>query len=98
MNGSKFDWIESKMEQTVLIDAYNAVTELELWDYLKNNTFDSFTFYHGPNQELHQSLLEKADKSNMHSGASYGITMRNMEKIAKKGFEPWKQEYGRKLK
>jgi hypothetical protein len=38
-------------------------------------------------------LLKKADKNNMHSGASYGITMRNIEQIAKNGFEQWKKDY-----
>lgn len=89
----KFNFVTNVMERTVLMDAYDAVNELNLWEYLKENTFESFTYYNGPNQKLHDQLLEKADKSNIHSGASYGITMRNMEKIAKEGFDVWKQKY-----
>jgi len=53
----------------------------------------SFAYYNGPDQELHQALLKRADKHYMHSGASYGITMRNIEQIAKNGFEQWKTDY-----
>lgn len=90
---NRFDFVRNKMEKTVLEDAYEAVNDMNLWDYLKENTFETFTYYDGPDKQLHQELLEKADKNNIHSGASYGITMRNMEQIAKQGFEVWKQKY-----
>ena len=90
---NRFDFVRNKMEKTVLHDAYEAVNDMNLWDYLKENTFETFTYYDGPHKQLHQELLEKADKNNMHSGSSYGITMRNMEQIAKQGFEVWKQKY-----
>ena len=90
---NRFDFVRNKMEKTVLQDAYEAVNDMNLWDYLKENTFETFTYYDGPDKQLHQELLEKADKNNIHSGASYGITMRNMEQIAKQGFEVWKQKY-----
>ena len=89
----KFDFITDKMERTVLMDAYEAVCDMNLWNYLKENTFESFTYYNGPYVQLHLKLLEKADKSNLHSGASYGITMRNIEAIAKDGFDVWKTNY-----
>jgi len=89
----KFNFVSNNMERIVLIDAYEAVNDMNLWDYLKENTFESFTYYKGPYKQLHEELLEKADKSNFHSGASYGITMRNMERIAKEGFDVWKKEY-----
>jgi len=89
----KFDFVSNKMERIILKDAYEAVEDMNLWNYLKENTFESFTYYNGPNKQLHEDLLEKADKSNIHSGASYGITMRNMESIAKQGFDVWKKEY-----
>lgn len=88
-----FDFEQSATMRTCLQDAYDAVTELKLWDYLRDNQFDSFSYYHGPNIELHETLLKLADKNNLHSGASYGITMRNMESIAKKGFDRWKTNY-----
>jgi hypothetical protein len=88
-----FDFEESTLMRTCLEDAYDAVTELDLWDYLRDNTFESFTYYKGPDEALHAKLLALVDKRNLHSGASYGITMRNMESIAKEGYETWKLNY-----
>jgi hypothetical protein len=90
---SKFEFIQDKQFRLCLEDAYDAVDELQLWSYLQENIFNSFTYYNGPNVELHDKLLKKVDKHNMHSGASYGITMRNMEHIAKNGFDQWKYDY-----
>lgn len=88
-----FDFEENTLMRTCLEDAYAAVTELDLWDYLRDNTFESFTYYKGADLELHDRLLALVDKRNLHSGASYGITMRNMESIAKEGYETWKLKY-----
>jgi hypothetical protein len=90
---SKFDFIKEEQFRICLEDAYSAVDEMNLWNYLRDNIFNSFTYYSGPDKELHDELSKKADKHNMHSGASYGITMRNMEQIAKNGFEQWKTDY-----
>ena len=51
---------------------------MTLWNYLRDNIFNSFTYYNGQHKELHDELLKKADKHNMQSGASYGITMREI--------------------
>jgi hypothetical protein len=88
-----FDFEESTSMRACLEDAYAAVTELDLWDYLRDNTFESFTYYKGDDLELHNRLQALVDKRNIHSGASYGITMRNMESIAKEGYEAWKLKY-----
>ena len=89
---TRFDFITESSMRICLQDAYDAVTELDLWDYLKQNEFESFTYYHKrPDREVHDALLTKADRSGLHSGASYGITMRNMEHIAKHGFDAWKK-------
>lgn len=89
----KFDFIKEEQFRMCLEDAYSAVDEMNLWDYLQNNLFNSFAYYNGPDIDLHLELLKKANKHNTHSGASYGITMRNMEQIAKNGFEQWKTDY-----
>lgn len=90
---SRFDFIQDEMFRRGLEDAYDAVEEMKLWDYLGSNIFNSFAYYNGPNTILHEELLKKADKNNLHSGASYGITMRNIEQIAKNGFDRWKSDY-----
>ena len=76
-----------------LEDAYEAVDDMDLWEYLGSNIFNSFAYYQGPDMSTHLELLKKADKRNLHSGASHGITMRNIEQIAKNGFDQWKSDY-----
>ena len=49
----KFDFVSNKMERIILKDAYEAVEDMNLWNYLKENTFESFTYYNGPNKQLH---------------------------------------------
>lgn len=90
---SRFDFIEDETFRMCLEDAYDAVEEMNVWEYLRCTIFHSFSYYHGPFPELHEELLQKADKRNLHSGASYGITMRNIEQIAKNGFDQWKTDY-----
>ena len=90
---SRFNFIQDSTFKTCLEDAYDAVDEMELWEYLQNNLFHSFAYYNGPDVQLHFELLKKADRRNLHSGASYGITMRNIEQIAKNGFDQWKEDY-----
>ena len=93
----RFDFVRDHMFRMCLEDAYDAVEDMNLWDYLKQNTFESFTYYHDrPDYELHATLMSKVDRRNVHSGASYGIAMRIMESIAKHGMERWKTEYIRK--
>ena len=93
----RFDFVRDPMFRMCLEDAYDAVDEMNLWDYLKQNIFESFTYYHNrPDHALHTTLLKKVDRRGLHSGASYGITMRVMERIAKHGMDRWKIEYIRK--
>jgi len=93
VSGVSFDFETNDLMRMSLEDAYDAVNELDLWDYLRNTEFHSFSYYKGPEVKLHITLLNLVDKRNIHSGASYGITMRNMEQIAKVGFEKWKENY-----
>ena len=93
MDTDRFNFIKDPHFKLCLEDAYRAVDELDLWNYLRENVINSFTYYEGPYQALHSKLLIKADLHKMHSGASYGITMRNIEQIAKNGFNQWKKDY-----
>ena len=77
-----------------IIDGYNAVISVGLYDYIKNNEIKSFVFETPSEYESQfQKLAIMADSRVGHSGASYGITMRTVENIIKKGFENWKIDY-----
>jgi hypothetical protein len=66
----------------MLADADNAITECDLWEWLKNYEPEGgkgFMFSQHPNL----TRINTAMKYGGHSGASYGWTMRTMEQIAK---------------
>jgi hypothetical protein len=75
----------SKLERELLIDAYQAITACDLWDWMKTYTPDKdkgFVFSTHPNLDR----INAAMKYQGHSGGSYGWTMRTMEHIAKLGW------------
>lgn len=79
-----FSSIYSAHECEMLQDAYDAISQCELWDWMRTYTphaNDGFMFSTHPNLALIQSTMKYAS----HSGASWGWTMRTMEAIAKAG-------------
>jgi hypothetical protein len=75
-----------KFDADMLQDADNAITATNLWDWLREYSPDKktgFMFSDHPNL----STINSAMKFDGHSGASYGWTMRQMEYIAKNGWE-----------
>ena len=78
----------STSDATMLADAYEAVTAADLWEYLARPSTP------GPDGFMLASDIElTAISSRMmfkgHSGASYAWTLRQMEYIAKGGWEPY---------
>ena len=70
----------------MLEDADNAITQTELWHWLKNYEPEDgkgFMFSNHPNLDR----INNAMKYGGHSGSSYGWTMRMMEYISKKGWQ-----------
>ena len=75
---------ESEMEQEMLTDAYNAITQCGLWDWIATyepSENKGFMFSKHPNL----TRIDEAMKYSGHSGASYGWTMRVMQRIAMSG-------------
>lgn len=75
-----------KYEKEMFNDAYTTVTSLNLWDWLRNPTTPGeggFMFSNSP--EIRH--ITNTMKFGGHSGSSFGLTMRVMEAIAKKGWE-----------
>lgn len=73
-----------------LLNMANAITKLELWDWLKVFTpedDEGFMFC----KNLNISKIENMVSSDGHSGASFAIAMRCMECIAKEGFDHFKE-------
>jgi hypothetical protein len=62
-----------------------AVCELGLWDTVKNFEGKSF-MYHAPNEIYRLDSHPLVDKYG-HSGASFGLCIRNVQTIAKYGLD-----------
>ncbi len=75
------DW-EAQMYK----DVYDATTAANMWETMRSTDTESFMFHAGPwvNEiHKHMKLLDT------HSGCSYGITLRNVEMVAKQGWEAY---------
>jgi len=75
-----FSFVKDDLYREVLTWDYKVVNENNLWSYFRKNK-DSFTI-----QNLNY------DWHNYHSGSSWCISMRNMEYIAKHGWERYIQD------
>ena len=71
-----------------LLDMANAVTEAKLWNWFKNESPPKEQGYmnwgHDNINKIENNLAD-----NPHSGATFGYCMRQMQAIAKQGFENW---------
>ena len=75
-----------------LLNAANAITNYELWDWLKNyNPEEGKGFMFSSDQNI--NLIGNALDSDGHSGATFAYTMRCMETIAKDGFESFSSKF-----
>ena len=78
-------------ECVMLEDAYNAISQCELWDWMATfnpHANEGFMFSTHPNLERISSAMKYAG----HSGASWAWTLRNMQAIAKVGgWDAYKQ-------
>ncbi len=86
-----FSFITDNSTRFYLEDAYDCITELGLWDFLRDNNPPAdkgFMFWNHPRlNELGQKL------DGGHSGASYGFTMRAMQSLAQSSWPSWVSNY-----
>lgn len=77
-----------KWDREMLEDAYKAVTKANRWDFLRRPDVpgpNGFMFSEWPQMKDIDTFMEYGG----HSGASYGMTMRAMEFIAKWGWSEY---------
>jgi hypothetical protein len=93
MKTPNFETIYPKEACKALRDMHTAITACDLWDWLrefKPHSNEGFMFSTHPNLSR---INEKVTYE--HSGASYGMTMRIMESIAKLGWEEHLRQHRR---
>lgn len=73
---------------------YAVISELELWDYIRDNPPDKNTGYMFSNEPNilkignHPKVIDSG-----HSGATFAYSMRIMQMIAELGFNKFKEEF-----
>jgi hypothetical protein len=71
-------------DKEILDRAQKVITKLKMWKFLKNYELHSNTgFCYCTNKTILNIMNEIQKDYDGHSGASMGITMRNLHKIAK---------------
>ena len=78
-----FYFITDTHEKIMLETAYNAITSLELWDYMKT-PINSYMLSSDTELHLIMNEIQKLGYDG-HSGGSFGCTMREMQYIAQHG-------------
>lgn len=89
-----FSFIETPNDRGMLLNAYNAISHCELWNWMA--TFeppDGYGFCTAP--EIHRLSAEmcKEPWGKSHSGCSFGWTMRQMQFIATHSLEAFRIRY-----
>jgi len=86
LNGT-FGYIQSNADKKMLSTAYKAITQLELWDYIKN-----LTSIFEPECDLIYKKIEELEYYG-HSGCSFMCTLNDMQLIALHGEKVFKDKY-----
>lgn len=90
-----FCFVNDKHDAEMLADGYNAITDLNLWNWLENYTPEKGEGFMFSN---HENITEICNAmKNSGSGATFSWTMRNMEYIAKHGWETYVDEYKKRV-
>lgn len=94
---NKSDWPSGHFSNDLRLMAAT-VTELELWDWFKEENppaDEGYSWWGHPNiNKISENLKDdNGNLDNPHSGCSFACAMRNMQAIANGGFPAWKVEY-----
>lgn len=90
LGNGQFEYVKDKWTREMLINAWQAINQTELWDFVKED-IDSFMFSHDPRVTIIGNKMEELGYRG-HSGASFGCTMRNIQYLAEHGEEKFKTE------
>ena len=78
-----FTFINDDLTKDMLEDMYKAITETNTWEYVKADPGDGGFMLSGPHP------FDGAIKNMDHSGASYAMTVRDMQYIARHGWDKY---------
>ena len=87
----KFEYITDIFTREMLINAWQAVSQTELWDFVREPIY-SFMMSDDPRISVITKKMEELGY-NRHSGSSFGITMRYIQFLAQYGEDEFKKKY-----
>ena len=92
----EFDFVRDEFIKEFLKSAHRAISLCELWDWMRiyePEPDKGFMWSKTPELDrLNQQIFNDPINKN-HSGSSYSFIMRQMEDIAKNGYENFKNRY-----
>ena len=89
-----FSFNKCCLSMNALSKTYQAITATSKWNNLENYIVDPTNGYMFSNEEFLNEILIETDRLNVgHSGASWGWVIREMDFIAKNGWELYTEEY-----
>ena len=92
----EFDFVRDESTKEFLKSAHRAISLCELWDWMRIYTpppNTGFMWSKAPELDKLKQQMWKDPVNGYQSGASYGFIMREMEYIAKNGYENYKNTY-----
>jgi len=88
----QFKYVNDKSTRDLLINAFTAITLVEGWEFMKED-INSYMFSdHSKMIEIREQMWNLPN-GNLHSGASFGCIMREMQLLAKFGEIEHKKKY-----
>ncbi len=90
----EFDFIHNTSTKAFLKSAHKAISICELWDWLRiYEPPRGFMFDNSKEIKQNNDQMYKDPINGLHSGSSYGGIMREIEFIAKNGYNQFKNNY-----
>ena len=92
----EFDFIRDKSTRDFLKSAHKAISLCELWNWMRiyePPPNQGFMWNKTPELDKFKQQFWKDPINEYHSGSSYGFIMREMEYIAKNGYNNYKKIY-----
>lgn len=96
MSNTNFNFIPDSHTRSLIINGYQAVSQLELWGWMKEfnpEPSEGFMWTTHPNVYRISEKMESLPNPPGHSGSSFAITMRELEFIAKHGIDEYKKKF-----
>ena len=91
-----FEFVKDEQYRNFLQSAHNAIIICELWEWFQTYSPDpnrGFLLSKTPELDKLNEQMHKDPYNGNHSGSSYGIIMRDMECIAKNGYDLFAQDF-----